>query len=119
MTTTWKTKSRFEQLLSEIYAMQSRENTQKVCIDCLKLRSNKNKFEFKNCGCTDFYVLGYQNSSFEILTKFVMVVLSKIKTHSDAINLFKEPPFYNKPIKKPKVKRLINIDRLAELPFYE
>ena len=24
-----------------------------------------------------------------------------------------------KPIKKPKVKRLKNIDRLAELPFYE
>ena len=44
------------------------ENNQKVCIDCLKPRSNKNKFECKNCGCTDFYVLDYQNSSFEILT---------------------------------------------------
>ena len=27
--------------------------------------------------------------------------------------------FYNKPIEKPKVKRLKNIDRLPELPFYE
>ena len=32
---------------------------------------------------------------------------------------FKELSFYNKPIKKPKVKRLKNIDQLAELPFYE
>ena len=48
-----------------------------------------------------------------------MEVLSKIKPHSDAVNYFKELPFYNKPIKKPKVKRLKNIDRLAELPFYE
>ena len=50
---------------------------------------------------------------------YKMVVLSKIKPHSDAIDYFKELPFYNKPIKKPKVKRLKNIDRLAELPFYE
>ena len=48
-----------------------------------------------------------------------MTVLSKIKSHSDAVDYFKELPFYNKPIKKPKVKRLKNIDRLAELPFYE
>ena len=27
--------------------------------------------------------------------------------------------FYNKPIKKPKVKRLKNIYQLIELPFYE
>ena len=50
---------------------------------------------------------------------YKMVVLSKIKPHSDAIDYFKELPFYNKPIKKPKVKRLKNIDQLAELPFYE
>ena len=50
---------------------------------------------------------------------YKMGVLSKIKPHSDATNCFKELPFYNKPIKKPKVKRLKNIDRLAELPFYE
>ena len=48
-----------------------------------------------------------------------MAVLSKIKYHSDVIDYFKELPFYNKPIKKPKVKRLKNIDQLIELPFYE
>ena len=46
-------------------------------------------------------------------------VLSKIKPYSDAADHFKELPFYNRPIKKPKVKRLKNIDRLTELPFYE
>ena len=50
---------------------------------------------------------------------YKMAILSKIKSHSDIIDYFKELPFYNKPIKKPKVKRLKNIDRLAELPFYE
>ena len=44
-----------------------------------------------------------------------MSVLSKIKSHSDAVEL----SFYNKPIEKPKVKRLKNTDQLAELPFYE
>ena len=68
MTTPSKTKSHFEQLLSEIYARQICKNNQKVCIDCLKPRSNKNKFECKNCGCTEFYVLDYQNSSFVILS---------------------------------------------------
>ena len=34
-----------------------------------------------------------------------MTVLSKIKPHSDAVDYFRELPFYNKPIKKPKVKR--------------
>ena len=48
-----------------------------------------------------------------------MVALSKIKLHFHAIDYFQELPFYNKPIKKPKVKRLKNIDRLAELPFNE
>ena len=48
-----------------------------------------------------------------------MAVLSKIKSHSDAVDYFKELPFDNKPIEKPKVKRLKNIDQLAELPFYE
>ena len=50
---------------------------------------------------------------------YKMTVLSKIKSHSDAVDYFKELPFYNKPIKKPKVKRLKNIDRVIELPFYE
>ena len=48
-----------------------------------------------------------------------MVVLSKVKPHSDAVDYFKELPFYNKPIEKPKVKQLKSINRLAELPFYE
>ena len=50
---------------------------------------------------------------------YKMKILSKIKSHSDAVSYFKERPFYNKPIQKPKVKRLKNIDQLAELPFYE
>ena len=42
-----------------------------------------------------------------------MAVLSKIKSHSHAVDYFKELFFYNKPIEKP-VKRLKNIDRIAE-----
>ena len=48
-----------------------------------------------------------------------MAVLSKSQSHSDAVDYFKELPFYNKPIKKPRVKRLTNIDQLAELLLYE
>ena len=73
MTTMSKTKSRFKRLLSEIYAAKSLsfslcKNNQQVCIDCLKPRSNKNKFECKNCGYINFYVFGYQNSSFKIFS---------------------------------------------------
>ena len=50
---------------------------------------------------------------------YKMTVLSKVKSHSHAVIYFKELLFYNKPIKKPNVKRLKNVDRLAELPFYE
>ena len=50
---------------------------------------------------------------------YKMAELSKTKSHSDAVDYFKELPFYNKAIKKTKVKRLKNIDQLAELPFYE
>ena len=50
---------------------------------------------------------------------YKMTILSQIKRNFDAVDSFKELPFYNKPIKKPKVKRLKNIDRLIELPFYE
>ena len=46
-----------------------------------------------------------------------MAVLSKIKSHSDVVDYFKELPFYNKPIEKPKIKQLKDIDQLAELPF--
>ena len=48
-----------------------------------------------------------------------MAVLSKIKPYSDAVDYFKGLTFYNKPIEKPKVKRLKNNDQLVELPFYE
>ena len=73
MATQSKTKSRFEQFLSEIYARRPRENNKRVCIDCLKPRSNKIKFECKNCGCAEFYlyqiiIYDYQNPSFEILS---------------------------------------------------
>ena len=68
MTTPSKTKSHFEGILSEIYARSFRKNNQQVCIDCLKPKSNKNKFECKKCGCTDFYVLNYQIYSFVILS---------------------------------------------------
>ena len=61
MTTPSKAKFHFERLLSEIYARCFCKNNQQVCIDCLKPTSNKNKFECKNCGCTEFYVLDYQN----------------------------------------------------------
>ena len=47
-----------------------------------------------------------------------MAILSKIKSHSDANNYFKELPFYNKPIERP-IKRLKNLDPLVELPFYD
>ena len=48
-----------------------------------------------------------------------MAVLSKIKSHPSAVDYFKELPFYNKPIEKPKIKHVKNIDQLVELPFYE
>ena len=48
-----------------------------------------------------------------------MTVLSKVKPYSEAIDYFKEVPFYSKPIKKPKVKRLKDNDPLVELLFYE
>ena len=44
--------------------------------------------------------------------------MSKIKSHSDANNYFKELPFYNKLIERP-IKRLKNLDPLIELSFYE
>ena len=47
-----------------------------------------------------------------------MTTLSNIN-NINGVNYFKELLFYNKPIEKPKIKRLKNIDLLAELPFYE
>ena len=48
-----------------------------------------------------------------------MTALMKGKSHPDVVDFFKELPFYNKPIEKPKIKHLKNIDLLSELPFYE
>ena len=48
-----------------------------------------------------------------------MTALKKIKYHPDVVDYFKELPFFNKHIEKPKIKRLKNIDLLSELPFYE
>ena len=47
-----------------------------------------------------------------------MAILSKIKSHSDVVNYFKELPFYSKPIERP-INCLKNIDPLVELPSYE
>ena len=47
-----------------------------------------------------------------------MTILSNIN-NINGVNYFKELPFYNKPIEKPRIKCLTNIDLLAEQPFYE
>ena len=51
MTTPSKTKSRFNQVLLKIDARRFRENTQQICIDCLKPRSNKNELICEECSC--------------------------------------------------------------------
>ena len=48
-----------------------------------------------------------------------MEVKEKVKSHRDGVDYFKELPFYNRYIKKPRVKRLKNIDLLSERPFYK
>ena len=48
-----------------------------------------------------------------------MTIKTKTKSHPDVVDRLKELPFYNTPIKKTKIKRLKNVDLLAELPFYE
>ena len=55
MTTTSKTKSSFNQVLSKMDARRFRENNQQKCIDCLEPRLNKNELECKKCGCNEFY----------------------------------------------------------------
>ena len=47
-----------------------------------------------------------------------MAVAEKIKSHPDVVDYFKELPFCNKHIEKPKIKRLKNVDLLLELPLY-
>ena len=46
-----------------------------------------------------------------------MTALKKVKSYPDVVDYFKELPLYKKHIKKPKIKRLKNIDLLSELPF--
>ena len=48
-----------------------------------------------------------------------MTVQEKIKSQPDVINCFRELPFYNTYIEKPKIKRLKNIDLLSEFSFHE
>ena len=48
-----------------------------------------------------------------------MTVPKKIKYHPDVVNYFKELPFYNTYIEKPKIQGLKNNYLLSELPFYE
>ena len=48
-----------------------------------------------------------------------MTILKRVKFHPNIVGYFKELPFYNKHIEKPKIKRLKNIDLLSELRFYE
>ena len=68
MTTTSKTKSYYERVLSKIDAKRLRENNQQKHIDCLKPRSNKNELECKKCGCNEFYVPNYYSFSFVIFS---------------------------------------------------
>ena len=48
-----------------------------------------------------------------------MTALKKGESHPDVADYFKELPFYNKHIRKQKVKRFRNINLLSEFPFYE
>ena len=41
-----------------------------------------------------------------------------ISSKNDDVNYFKEVPFFNVSIEKPKIRHVKNIDLLAELPFY-
>ena len=90
-------------------------------MDCLNPRSRKIKVSVRNVVALNFMssIIKIFHLKYCPFVMYKMAVLSKIKPHSDAVDYFKELPFYNKPIEKPKVKRLKNIDRLAELPFYE
>ena len=52
--------------------------------------------------------------------KFICKKKNKVLVRSPSVvDYFKKPPFYNKHIEKPEIKRLKNIDLLSELPFYE
>ena len=42
-----------------------------------------------------------------------------ISSKNDDVNYFKKLPFHNEFLEKPKIKRLKNVDLLAESPFYD
>ena len=42
-----------------------------------------------------------------------MTASKKLKSHPDIVGYFKDLPFYNKHVKKPKIKRLKNTDLLS------
>ena len=48
-----------------------------------------------------------------------MAIETKIKSYPDVVDYFKELPFCNNCIEKPKIKHLKDIDLLSEVPFYE
>ena len=48
-----------------------------------------------------------------------MTALKKVKSHPSVVDYIREIPFYNKSIKKPKIKCLKNTDLHFELPFCE
>ena len=48
-----------------------------------------------------------------------MKALKKVRSHPDVIDYFKGLLFYNKHIKKPKIKCLKSTDLLSVIPFYE
>ena len=48
-----------------------------------------------------------------------MTVKEKVKSHPGAVDYFKEFPFSNKQIEKPKIKCFKNIDLFCELLFYK
>ena len=49
----------------------------------------------------------------------IMAVKEKVKSHPGVTEYFKELPFDNKHIEKPKIKRLKNICLLSKLPSHE
>ena len=42
-----------------------------------------------------------------------------ISSKNDDLNYFKQLPFFNVPIEKPKIKHVKNVDLLGEQPFYD
>ena len=87
-----------------------------MLIDYLKLKEVQSKVKlskFYMPKLLKFFILHILD-----FVMYKMAILTKIKSHFDVINYFKELPFYNKPIERP-IKRLKNIDPLVELLFYE